>query len=193
MKAREYKRHLENQAYLKESGLDTACPTHVFVKLPNRRTIVVSDMHRPGEPAFQKRQTGVFSTSSMEVLESIDFAKLALRTVFATVTISRLPLEASDLFIGFNREAISPVILILLEFFSNHFGSRLTGLNPAPHSTPECRESSDSLARELINFITAFPGARTTSSGLAAPQYVKLRWDQENVVINLRKRSWGDG
>ena len=75
----EYKRYLDDQTYLGESGLDTAYLTQAFVNLSNCRTIVVSDVHRPWGAASQERRTGVFPTSEILMPNSIYFVKRALR------------------------------------------------------------------------------------------------------------------
>lgn len=74
------------------------------------------------------------------------------------------PLETFEISLGFNREAISPHILVLPELCSNLFGSRLASLKTMVLTVNlESMKSSDSRARDLINFITLFPELESLS------------------------------
>ena len=111
----EYKRCFDDQTYLKESGLDAAYLTQALVNLPNSRTIIVDDLHRPWGAVSQKIQTGVFPTSKIMMPASICFVKREIRVILAAVIASCLSIEEFHIFFELNRHPINPVMLALSE------------------------------------------------------------------------------
>lgn len=155
---REYKRHVDDQNYLRESGLDTAYLTQALAHLPNCRTITIDDERRPWGAASIKRQMGAFPTSSIDLEESARFVKRALRVILTAVVASRLPLEALNICPGFNREAIGPDMLALPELCSNQLRSCLTSLDALDIMlNPNASGSLDDWRRGLVNFVMLFP------------------------------------
>jgi hypothetical protein len=152
----EYKRYLDDQIYLKESGLDAAYLTQALVNLPNCKTIVIDDLNQPWGAASQKRQTGVSPTSKVLTADSICFVKRALRVILAAVIASRLSLEEFHISFGFNRHAISPAMLVLPEICSDQLRSRLTSLNTLVLTI------NPDLGKESYRFYHTFPESGTT-------------------------------
>jgi hypothetical protein len=156
--AKAYNRYLDDQNDLRESELDMAYLTHAFINLPNCKTIVVGDTHQPWGAASQKKHTGVSPTSSIMLGESIEFVTRLFRVVFAAVIASHLALEAIDISIGFDREAISPDMLALPKLCSKLLQSRLTSLSTLLLMVnPDNGMSSRTWASGLVKFINLFP------------------------------------
>jgi hypothetical protein len=141
-----YKRCLEDQKRLGECGLDTAYLTRALINLSNCKTVCVNDTHRPWGAASQKRQTGVFPTSSIGHVESVDYVKRTVKVVLAAIIASQVSLDLLDISPGFNREAMSPEMLPLWPDIS--LGQPLSQLIPVTSLflmiNPETRGNSNS-------------------------------------------------
>lgn len=155
---KEYKRHLDDQIYLTESGLDTAYLAQALVSLLNCRSVTVDDGDHPWGAASIKRQTGALPTSNIELGESARFVQRVLRVILAAVAASRLPLEALELSSGFNREAIGPDMLAFPELCSNQLRSCLASLDALDILVnPDASEALHIWEKGLVDFVSLFP------------------------------------
>jgi hypothetical protein len=148
----EYDRHLEDQRYMMESGLDTAYLTHALAALPNCKAIGFTSNGWPWGAISQARQTGLFPTSSTWMPESLVFAKRALKVILAAVIASRIPLEELDIS---DTSNITSDMLAIPERCSQQIQSRLTGLEYLTLSVKP--QTGPRWAGSVLEFITAFP------------------------------------
>lgn len=154
-----YKRYLEDQKYLGECGLDTAYLTRALINLSNCRTVYINDTNQPWGAASQKRQTGVFPTSSMGHVENVDSIKRTVGVVLTAIMASQVSLDLLEISPDFNREAVSPEMLPLWSDIS--LSQPLSKLTLVTSLTlminPETRSNSNAWTQNLLNFIGLFP------------------------------------
>ncbi|KAH8595094.1 hypothetical protein B0O99DRAFT_512714 [Bisporella sp. PMI_857] len=160
-----YKRCLEDQKHLGECGLDTVYLMRALINLSNCKTVCINDTNRPWGAASQKRQTGVFPTSSMGHVESIDYIKRTVRVVLTAIMASQVSLDLLEISPGFNREAISPEMLPLWpDICLGEPLSQLTLVTSlALMINPETHLRSNEWTQDLLNFIGLFPALKEFS------------------------------
>lgn len=160
-----YERCLEDQKHLGECGLDTAYLTRALINLSNCKTVYINDTNRPWGAASQKRKTGVFPTSCMGPIESIDYFKRTIRVVLTAIIASQISLDRLEISPGFNREAISPEMLPLWpDICLGQPLSQLTHVTSlALMINPKTRLRSNEWTQDLLNFIGLFPALKEFS------------------------------
>ena len=160
-----YERCLQDQKRLGQDGLDTTSLTRALTKLSNCKTICISDMNRPWGAALHRRQTGIFPTSSMGHVESIDFIKRTVRVVLTAIAASQVSLDHLDISPGLNREAINPEMLPLWSDIGlSQSLSQLTLVTSlALMIKPDANQRSNVWAQQLLDFVGLFPALKNFS------------------------------
>ncbi|KAM3079133.1 hypothetical protein ACMFMF_004061 [Clarireedia jacksonii] len=154
-----YTRYFDDQTRLGESGLGTAYLTRALTNLSNCKTMFISDTNRPWGAVSQKRQTGVFPTSSIVNLDSIDYVKRTVQVVLAAIIASQISLDHLEISPGLNRKAMGPEMLparpdLCIDQSLSQI-TRLAALSLMVNA--DARWSSNEWATDLLKFIGHFP------------------------------------
>ncbi len=160
-----YERCLQDQKRLGHNGLDTISLTRALVNLLNCKTVCINDMNRPWGAASQKRQTGIFPTTSMRRVESIDYIKHTVRVVLTAIISSQVSLDHLDISPGFNREPMSPEMLPLWSDIGiSQSLSQLTLVTSLNIMIdPKSNKKANVWAEDLSNFVGLFPALKQLS------------------------------
>ncbi|KAH8810977.1 hypothetical protein F5884DRAFT_670696 [Xylogone sp. PMI_703] len=153
----EHRRYLDDQNYLKESGLDTAYLTQIFNNIRNCHTIRLNDNHGAWIFMSQRRQTEVYLTSNIEQHESMEFVKRAIHIILLATIISQLQLKSFGISLGIGRTPISPEMLVLPKPCLEQVHSHLVSLSALELViSPEGGSSRRDWVNNLVNFVHLF-------------------------------------
>lgn len=160
-----YKRVLEDQKCLMESGLNTTYLTQTIAAFPNLETVIVDDAFKPWGATALERQTGVPMANGIEALDSIEFVMQTFRAVILAIAASNISLYQLDIAIGRLNGGISPDMLVfprpVLQYIQSHpisLTSLCLSVSPRNRIRP-----NDELVGDLLGFITLFPGLQRLS------------------------------
>ncbi|KAK3370962.1 hypothetical protein B0T24DRAFT_627460 [Lasiosphaeria ovina] len=160
-----YKRVLEDQKCMMESGLNTTYLAQAMAAFPNLETVVVDDAFKPWGATALERQTGVPMANGIEAFDSIKFVMQTLRAIILAIAASNISLYQLDLATGLLEGGISPDMLVfpspVLQYIRSHPIS-LTSL--CLSVSPRNRTHLNSqLVGDLLGFILLFPGLQRLS------------------------------
>jgi hypothetical protein len=161
-----YKRRLEEQKHLLESGLATIYLAEAMAALHNLRAVVVDNAYRPWGATTLTRQTGFLLTNVIVSGSSIEFVKHALRAIVTAIAANNRRLFSLDIAPAswdiLHGDGIGPDMLVfpspVVEYVRSYSISiaSLT-LLLCPRSR---RTSPAGYVADLMGFITLFPNLR---------------------------------
>lgn len=156
----EYRTYLADQNNILSSGLAVAYLSSIFSKAKNCKTLIIDDDHRAWGAGFLKRETGVYPTTSLDLLDSQDFMASAFQTILIALTASGLRIETFQVYAGSVTVPINPEILSLcpvLQLSPLPFSTSLTSLALAVDSEDKYCLDSGTWPSTLTQFIHRFP------------------------------------
>ncbi|KAK3361024.1 hypothetical protein B0T24DRAFT_643357 [Lasiosphaeria ovina] len=161
-----YKRLLEEQKFMMESGLNTTYLTQAIAAFPSLETIVVDDDFFPGGPTALERQTGVPLATAMDHHpDSVEFVVRTLRAIILAIAASNISLDGFDISVrGINSGMLffpKPV----LRYIQSH-PINLTSLCLSV-SLPSSIHPSGELVGDLLGFLAGFQGLQRLSLGFS--------------------------
>ncbi|CAI7667898.1 unnamed protein product [Penicillium crustosum] len=153
----EYEKRIDEQNYLRLTGLDTAYLTRVFRHATNCRSVFLDDRHQPWGAAIIKRETGLYPSSCIESDYSESYLKKAVHAVLAAMTASEVPITTFAINNGNERLHVHPKMLLPPAFYLDHVPWVATlsmlqlVLNPGYEDVPQV------WSKPLGEFIMLFP------------------------------------
>jgi hypothetical protein len=183
-----HERYVEDQTYIRESGMDTACLTRALAILHNCKTIIISSERRTWGSKLQARETGLWPATNLYFLDS-KHLKRVFHVIFTAIALSHIKLEEFNIFcpLGTGYPAVKPAYLIVPEPFLQQLRTGISVVTTLRLKICLDNIYGDELALvDLLRLIGFFQGLRRLGLYGSFPRPPLARFAQSLHVPGLR-------